>query len=475
MADAVREQYGLLQVYQDAAARSAIRAYSMAYDGAISQGQAISRIRSVVEPMQYTLAFRGSVYGAAALAEDGDYVEPEAYVDPAGFVGLTASGRPLGDILSVPFDRARERARQGDKAGAKGHGSALMSLMVVTTLADTLRMAGAADIATRPKVGYVRELVLPSCSRCIALAGKFYKWNAGFLRHPRCDCVHRPVKANSWQEARAKGHGQDPYEIFADMDQDERERVFTKAGAQAIADGADLFQVVNARRGLKHWSSPNGRRFTFTTEGMGKRGFARSIGAGRRSMIARTRLTPETIYEIAGGDRERVLYLLEREGYLHAGGQNPAGAILGQRRGFGSASRGRATSQEMRDAIAKAEATGTRLAPTWDYERDGWKLDPRRKATASAAELRLMEAQRDLAMARKGINPASEYGIQLKGGPRIDPSGGLDKFKVTAADLARLEARYKAALAQVSGNLPRAATQMDILTATESTAIGSAE
>src|SRR6185437_3091389 len=58
-----------------------------------------------------------------------------------------------------------------------------------TMIADAGRQAAGVDTAARRGTGYVRMLNPPSCSRCVVLTGKFFRYNQGFLRHPRCDCV----------------------------------------------------------------------------------------------------------------------------------------------------------------------------------------------------------------------------------------------------------------------------------------------
>ena len=79
-----------------------------------------------------------------------------------------------------------------------------------------------------------------------------------------------------------------------------QEDVFTVAGARAIRDGADMAQVVNARRGM-------------TTAQVGaERILATKAGATR----GRVRLMPETIMQIAGSDRPEAIRLLRLHGYL---------------------------------------------------------------------------------------------------------------------------------------------------------------
>src|SRR5690606_25895161 len=113
---------------------------------------------------------------------------------------------------------------------------------------DVARQSEAVAIAARPAVtGYVRMVNPPSCSRCAVLAGRFYRWNDGFQRHPRCDCRHVPTT-----EANAGDIVTAPRDYFDSLDAAEQDRIFTQAGAEAIRLGADPAQVVNARRGMAY-------------------------------------------------------------------------------------------------------------------------------------------------------------------------------------------------------------------------------
>jgi hypothetical protein len=202
--------------------------------------------------------------------------------------------------------------------------------MVDTQVTDAGRVGdGTAGISRRKVRQYVRILTPPSCARCAILAGVEYSMERAFQRHPRCDCIHMPIGT---PEA-AKGLLFNVKDYFLGLSTAEQNRIFTNAGAQAIRDGADVNQVVNARRGmstaggfLSRREGPElfGRndltvthrgRVTsggFTTEGITRHGFA-----GRRMMkegITR-RIMPETIYRIAS-DREEILRLLRRYGYI---------------------------------------------------------------------------------------------------------------------------------------------------------------
>ena len=164
----------------------------------------------------------------AMLEEQGIDPDPQGQVVPTVFAGTASDGRPLPSL----FEQAAN-----DFA---------FDLMVVTQLQDVARAAGGAATANSYGAqGYVRMLNPPSCSRCAILAGRFYRWNDGFLRHPKCDCRHIPST-----EALSGDLRLDPNAYFESLAPAEQSRIFTNAGAKAIRDGADIGQVVNARRGM---------------------------------------------------------------------------------------------------------------------------------------------------------------------------------------------------------------------------------
>jgi hypothetical protein len=240
---------------------------------------------------------------------------------------------------------------------------------VQTMVADTGRAAASVDIVARPRIGYVRMLTPPSCARCVVLAGKFYRWNTGFKRHPRCDCRHIPSSENV-----AGDHTTDPYEYFHSLSAADQDRIFTKNGANAIRDGADVFQIVNSRRGIQ----PGG---LVTKEGTSRAG---NFGRGRQQ-----RLTPDGIYS-QGLSRDETLRLLERNGYILPGGQQPEGVLRGQHEGFGALGRG-GTRVGVRSAVEEARRTGER--------------NPAVRATMTAAERRVFDAQMNWDAVAAGRNP----------------------------------------------------------------------
>jgi hypothetical protein len=193
-------------------------------------------------------------------------------------------------------------------------------MAVGTLLSDTGRQSESLAMGVRTVTGYVRMLNPPSCSRCALLAGKWYRKNTGFRRHPGCDCRHIPSS-----ESVAGDLTVDPNVYFDSLGKAEQDRVFTKAGAEAIRSDANINQVVNARRGMQS-AQVGGRQILATTEGTTRRGVAYQslstskatdvkVAGQRYSRASRPRLMPETIQAIAT-DRDDYLRLLAVNGYL---------------------------------------------------------------------------------------------------------------------------------------------------------------
>jgi hypothetical protein len=378
--EATVAHYEYLQGVQTAALLIGRRAWGNIDPGNLSASW--SRNLSLILPSLVTYqelaAASGMSYAAQTLAEQGLYEAPEAFVNPAAFAGTASDGRPLESLLYAPAIRAKTLIGQGvPTTQALKSGGKALDAMMRTQVADAGRAAAGVDIAARPNTGYVRMLNPPSCSRCSVLAGRFYRWNAGFNRHPRCDCVHVASTQAAIDGGRSEGLIHDPYEYFQSLPAAEQDRQYTAAGAQAIRDGSDIFQVVNSRRGMK----PGG---LLTSEGTSRRGSFRAGGGGKR------RLTPEAIYQQAGTDREKALQLLEKNGYILPGGQTPAGSIVGQREGFGALGRG-GTRVGARTAVETARETGAR--------------NPGTRATMTEAERRTFDARQRWDEVRAGRNP----------------------------------------------------------------------
>jgi hypothetical protein len=326
----------------------------------------------VLSGVQSKAAAAGASYGASTLAQQGLYEAPAAFVNPTGFSGFASDGRTLEGLLYAPVPYVKNLIAGGMAPNqALASGGKFLTTITRTQVADAGRAAAGVDVAARPHTSYVRMLNPPSCSRCSILAGRVYRWNAGFQRHPKCDCVH--VMTTATAAARSEGLVHDPYEYFKSLPEAEQDRVYGKSEAQAVRDGADIFQVVNAKRGVK----PGG---LLTTEGTSRRG-----NFGRQG----PRKTPEGIYA-QNLSREETLKALERYGYILPGGQNPMGVIRGQAEGFGALGRG-GTRVGAREAVLKAREAGVR--------------DPNVRATMTAQERRVFDAQANWDAVRAGRNP----------------------------------------------------------------------
>jgi hypothetical protein len=221
--------------------------------------------------------------------------EPVGAIVPGAFVGINPDGNSLAWMSYGAVTTAK--GTQGEFAQKLAAGGKWLDMATVTTLADTQRQAIGAAITARPTLtGWVRMVNPPSCSRCLILAGRFYRWNQGFPRHPACDCIHIPATENVADDVTT-----DPNAYFNSISAAEQDRMFGKAGAQAIRDGADMGQVVNARSGM--YTTADGARATRT--GTSRRG--RAPGA--------VRLMPEQIYKVAR-TRDEAIELLARFGFI---------------------------------------------------------------------------------------------------------------------------------------------------------------
>ena len=246
------------------------------------------------------------------LAEQGDYVRPDGIANPMAFgTGFAPSGIDLESYFSIPVTRTLQAIKSGvGESDAMQIGRATLRQMSTQALEDTSVSAMGVSITQRAGVGYVRVESPDCCPRCAILAGKYFRHSQNFLRHPKCHGTTIPCKGRD--KAEKQGWITDPMD-FNRMSEAEQDKVFGHADAQAIRDGADIYQVVNAHRGMR----PIGRgniRMT-TSEGTSRYGWSRMIrkyGYGQRQ---RRRLTPEGIYSF-NLPREQTIELLKREGYI---------------------------------------------------------------------------------------------------------------------------------------------------------------
>jgi len=298
---------------------------------------------------QLAAARSAEEYLDVVLDEQGIDPTAEGRLVPAALAGVASDGRDLAGLFYRPAVGALAAiGSRVDVDEALDVGRDALDTIVRTQAADAGRAADQVALAARRRAGgYTRMVVGRTCGRCVVLAGRWYAYNDGFDRHPRCDCVHVPSGEDTADEVRT-----DPRKWFDSLSEAEQDRQFTKAGAEAIRLGADISQVVNARRGA-YGLAPAGARITadearmlrggrdrgrleavdvygrqlyITTEGVTTRGVAgRRLGAretgkkrdgGRYRSARPPRLMPESVLAIAGDNRDEALRLLKRFGYI---------------------------------------------------------------------------------------------------------------------------------------------------------------
>lgn len=235
-------------------------------------------------------------YTAATLAEQNVDAPRPGQLAGSRFIATAPSGAPVDVVLEQPIIRVRSLVGEGVALpSAFESGGTYLTGIVLTMFADTRRSVYGVDIASRPGVGgYVRMLRAPSCSRCVILAGKFFRWNQGFQRHPRCDCEH--VAVTGRKAAEDQGLISDPYEYFHSLSKEQQDRLFGASNARAIRDGGDIYRVENVRA----------------------RGLSTALGRGRNRTYAT--MTPDDIYRVAG-TRTNAIRMLEEQGYIKPYGQ----------------------------------------------------------------------------------------------------------------------------------------------------------
>lgn len=299
-------------------------------------------------------------YTAAVLEETAQVDAPEGVLAVSRFLETAPNGQPMADVLAGAVVQAKVAVKSGATTTlALEQAGSWLTGVVLTTMADTGRSIVGADIAQRPNIsGYVRMLNAPSCSRCVILAGKHFRWNEGFQRHPRCDCQHIPASEDVGGDLRT-----DPYEYFASLTPDEQTKTFGRIEARAIRDGGDIYRIENIKaRGL-------------------------ATAKARAKYGTPTRLTIDDIYRQAG-TRTNAIRMMKEEGFL-TGPQIRGGNVIGQREGFGQLGKG-GKARAASDAVTKARETGIR--------------DPLNRYTMTAQERGLFDAKYRLDEARRTGN-----------------------------------------------------------------------
>lgn len=288
------------------------------------------RMLAVVSAGQTAAASGAEAYTQRATVMQGVRPEPAGAIAASAFAGYASDGRDLASLLYLPVIDTKEAIASGaSTSDALNIGERTLRMLVDTEVADAGRAADGVGItANRALTGYIRTISGGACGRCALLAGARYAYNTGFQRHPHCHCTHVPIVGRGH-------HGRppatlDPKAYFNSLTRAQQNKAFTVGGARAIRDGADIGQVVNARRGVStvgSWvESGVTHRGRLASSGTGSVSTT-SIGTSRRSLAGRRlreagargrqvrRLTPEAIYRLAS-TRDEAIQLLYRHGYI---------------------------------------------------------------------------------------------------------------------------------------------------------------
>lgn len=313
----------------DATAAAVVRAWARVRTSDVQRTfeAVLPELIASVTAGQLAAATGAQQYVAAVVIADGLTPAPVASVDPRRFAGVTSDGRTTVGLLTQPLIRTLYlRTRGADDTTALAGGRESLRTLVRTEVYDTGRDAVSVAMGLEERVtGYTRQVTLPACGRCILLAGKFYRRNAGFDRHPACDCTH----AIATQVIAPGEVDQDPRRLFDGMTTEQQDRAFGQVNAEVIRRGGDIGQVVNARRGMATAGS------NWTTEGATSRSaYGRSRGATQGRLVQQDRVressqreqagkrlaaprpSPGALLRFAGDDPEQFARALSRAGYL---------------------------------------------------------------------------------------------------------------------------------------------------------------
>lgn len=264
----------------------------------------IPRAVEIVTAGQVAAATMTTDYVSGSVRRQDVEPDPVGRVDPLAFV---SSG--IGPGLVFPAIRAKQRIALGMPIGDAMLSGRFQALtFAATSVADAGKLSTQVAVTNdRAVTGYTRVVNVPACGRCIVLAGKFYKHNQGFQRHPRCDCVHQPTTLHPERaEAEALAERQ---RLVDGMSGPDKRRAFTNDGARAVDDGADISQVVNSRSGM---ATPGAQTTTADTNLR----YARARERGVRTGQVGDRLSVQGIYAEAGDSRDRAIELLFQHGYI---------------------------------------------------------------------------------------------------------------------------------------------------------------
>lgn len=308
---------------QQAAIESVLRQWRrMGKDFDPSWAQISPGIVATVQIAQGRIATQAAEFIPAVLEETGQTaaIAAVAQTNTQAIVGITGTGAQVSEVLALATIQAKTAVGEGQTTTqALSTAGEWLSGTVGTIFSDTHRTIESLGIHTRPVGGYVRMLNPPSCARCVVLAGKWFRKNQGFKRHPECDCTHIPAS-----EAVGGDITISPTDYFDSLDDVGKLKLAgSQANLKALQDGADLGQIVNAYRRtdgmiVAGLSPIKIDRFgnKFTTEGTTRRGLAGQQQIGLRvHSRSQLRLMPSSIYATSTS-KEDALRKLKLYGWI---------------------------------------------------------------------------------------------------------------------------------------------------------------
>lgn len=148
----------------------------------------VDRLLALLYGGQLLAAQTADPYVTATLAAQGISPAAAGAVAASQLAGVASDGRDLVSLLYQPVIATKTAIGSGSTAtDALTSGMVLLDMIARTQIADAGRVAAGTSLVARPAAtGYVRMVVGKTCSRCIVLAGRWYRYNVGFRRHPRC-------------------------------------------------------------------------------------------------------------------------------------------------------------------------------------------------------------------------------------------------------------------------------------------------
>lgn len=318
---AATDFYALQQRVSKTAVNEVLRAWRRMGDNFdASWHRAAPTVLSVVVEAQAQMTKAAADYVPRVLDQTGIPDRPEGDFNPDSLVGVASDGRRLDTLAYGAVTEAKTAVSEGaTPQQALNTGGDWLKLMTMVQVADAARQAvGVMTTSRRNLGGTVRVLNPPSCQRCAILAGRFYRWSQGFQRHPQCDCVNMPAERAAW--AKAEGFVTDPMDAYRNG----HIRDLTQAQVNAIEDGANITQVVNAYRGMSttatrrvskgagsHSLDPNFKPTATSAMALEISDILASFARPTSEGI----LTPEGIYQTAKS-RAEAIKLLRDNGYI---------------------------------------------------------------------------------------------------------------------------------------------------------------